>query len=182
MTRDKKNARFTRLFKQEYSKLKNYVTGMVNYTAELDPEDIVQDVMTNIYEKADFTLPFEEITAYIYRSLKNKVIDFFRKKRSPLSLDEQAEGTNVTLKDLLLDMRYDTFTRVEQDRIKAYFYETIESLSDNDKAIIISTEFENKSFKELSEEWDIPLGTLLARKSRALKKIHDALEEHFISY
>jgi len=37
-----------------------------------------------------------------------------------------------------------------------------------------------KSFKELSDMWKIPLGTLLARKSRAMKKIKEMLKEEKI--
>jgi len=40
---------------------------------------------------------------------------------------------------------------------------------------VIATEFDGRSFRELSEAWEIPIGTLLARKSRALRKVKDAL-------
>ena len=45
------------------------------------------------------------------------------------------------------------------------------------KAIVIETEFEGRSFRELADEWNIPIGTLLARKSRALQKIRKELEK-----
>ena len=34
-----------------------------------------------------------------------------------------------------------------------------------------------RTFRELSEEWGVPLGTLLARKSRAIAKVREALRE-----
>jgi len=34
-----------------------------------------------------------------------------------------------------------------------------------------------RTFRELSDEWGIPLGTLLARKSRAIAKVRDTLKE-----
>jgi len=39
----------------------------------------------------------------------------------------------------------------------------------------VATEFDGRSFRELSEEWQVPIGTLLARKSRALQKIRNKL-------
>jgi DNA-directed RNA polymerase specialized sigma24 family protein len=36
---------------------------------------------------------------------------------------------------------------------------------------------EGRSFRQLSEEWGVPVGTLLARKSRALKKIKKMLDD-----
>jgi len=37
------------------------------------------------------------------------------------------------------------------------------------------TEFSGRSYRELSERWKVPIGKLLARKSRALKKIRALL-------
>jgi len=42
---------------------------------------------------------------------------------------------------------------------------------------VVLTEFEEVSFRELSEEWDEPLGTLLSRKARAMEKIRQALKK-----
>jgi len=36
----------------------------------------------------------------------------------------------------------------------------------------MATEFENRTYEELSEEWDVPLGTLLSRRHRALSKLN----------
>jgi DNA-directed RNA polymerase specialized sigma24 family protein len=40
--------------------------------------------------------------------------------------------------------------------------------------------FEGKTIKELSHEWNIPVGTLLSRKHRALAKLRNILENSFI--
>jgi DNA-directed RNA polymerase specialized sigma24 family protein len=44
-----------------------------------------------------------------------------------------------------------------------------------DQALLIATEIEGYSFAELSELWNVPLGTLLSQKSRALNKVKKAL-------
>jgi DNA-directed RNA polymerase specialized sigma24 family protein len=54
-------------------------------------------------------------------------------------------------------------------------FAAIEELSAEEKAVILATEMEGRTFKELAEDWGIPLGTLLARKSRALDKIRNQL-------
>jgi DNA-directed RNA polymerase specialized sigma24 family protein len=56
-------------------------------------------------------------------------------------------------------------------------YAAIDALGDDEKAIVVATEFDDRSFKDLSEEWETPLGTLLSRKSRAIKHIGDFMRD-----
>ncbi len=51
----------------------------------------------------------------------------------------------------------------------------MDGLADEEKAVVLATEIEGRTFKELAADWDVPIGTLLARKSRALGKIRKRL-------
>jgi RNA polymerase sigma factor (sigma-70 family) len=64
---------------------------------------------------------------------------------------------------------------IEKEEILEDVFAAMEDLSAKEKAVILATEMEGRTFKELAEEWRIPLGTLLARKSRALEKIRKQL-------
>ena len=143
----------------------------------MDGEDIVQEVMTNIFNMADVTITIENLAAYLYRSLRNRVIDYLRKKRPDIiSLDQELfDGSDLSLSDLLPDTTPDTSDELEKKEMLHHMYAAIELLGEDERAVIFETEFEGRSFKELSEEWGIPLGTLLARKSRALEKIRQML-------
>jgi len=54
-------------------------------------------------------------------------------------------------------------------------FAALDALSPDEKAVILETELEGRSFKDLAGEWGIPVGTLLARKSRGLEKIRKQL-------
>ena len=153
-------ARINEFFRTEYSRLVRFVRRLIDDAADRDAEDIVQDVMLGLFDKADVTAPIENLSAYIYSALRNRVTDMFRRKRDVASLaafvHESAEDAAHVL---------------EKKELRESVVKAIENLSDDQKAVIIATEFEDRSFGELSEEWEIPIGTLLARKSRALKKI-----------
>jgi RNA polymerase sigma-70 factor (ECF subfamily) len=56
--------------------------------------------------------------------------------------------------------------------------ETISQLRPDEQAVIIATEFENQTYEDLSEDWDIPIGTLMSRKHRALSKLQKILENN----
>jgi RNA polymerase sigma factor (sigma-70 family) len=153
-------ARINEFFRTEYSRLVRFVRRLIDDATDRDAEDIVQDVMLGLFDKADVTAPIENLSAYIYSALRNRVTDMFRRKRDVTSLAT-----------LVHESAEDAAHILEKKELRESVVKAIENLSDDQKAVIIATEFEDRSFGELSEEWEIPIGTLLARKSRALKKI-----------
>ena len=157
-------SKITDFFRTEYKRLVRFVRYLIDDTAERDAEDIVQDVVLSIFDKADFTKPIENLSGYVYQSLRNRVIDVLRKKKDLTSLSE-----------LIHDIRYDAVQDVEKKETEELVFRAMDSLSDEQRAIIIATEFEGRSYRELSEEWKTPVGTLLARKSRALDKMRHKL-------
>jgi len=156
--------KISEFFQTEYKRLVRYVRRLIDDTAERDAEDIVQDVILNIFDKADIGLPIENLSAYIYQALRNRVVDLLRKRKKTLSLS-----------DVIHASPYDTAVEVEKKEIREKLYHAIESLNDEQKTVVIATEFDDRSFRELSEEWGVPIGTLLARKSRAIQKIKQEL-------
>jgi RNA polymerase sigma-70 factor (ECF subfamily) len=151
-------------FRTEYNRLVRFVRRLIDDAADRDAEDIVQDVMLGLFDKADITAPIENLSAYIYRALRNRVTDMFRRKRDVVSLAELMHKSVEDAADVL-----------EQKELRESVVKAIDNLSDEQRAVVIATEFEDRSFRELSEEWEIPIGTLLARKSRALQKIKSEL-------
>jgi RNA polymerase sigma factor (sigma-70 family) len=157
-------SKFSEFFQREYFRLVRYVRRMIDDAADRDAEDIVQDVMLSIFDKADVTMPIENLAAYVYRSLRNKVIDIFRKKEDLLSLS-----------DVIHDARSDTERDVARKELMDFVFQAIDSLPEDQRTVLIATDLEGYSFRELSEEWEVPIGTLLARKSRALKHMRNKL-------
>ena len=179
MSRQDQKERIADFFRSEHRRLVGYVRRWIDDTAERDGEDIVQDVALNIFDRADVTIPIEYLSAYVYRAIGNRIIDFLRKRKIPIiSLDgDDVDDPTSSLSDIILVWRYDAEKKFEKKDLYARIYEAMNSLNDQQKAIVVETEFEGRTFRELSREWGIPIGTLLARKSRALKKIRKALEK-----
>jgi RNA polymerase sigma factor (sigma-70 family) len=151
-------------FRTEYRKLVRYVQRLIDDTAERDAEDIVQDVILNILDGIDVGRPIENLSAYIYQSLRNRVVDLFRKRKD-----------TVSLSDLVLSSEDNTIYEVEKKELHEEIFRALDSLNEKERAVVVATEFDGRPFRELSEDWGIPIGTLLARKSRALKKIKQRL-------
>ena len=165
-------------WKSERNRLVRYVRGLIDDAADRDGEDIVQDVLENILRQLDLSQPIEDLSAYVYRALRNRVIDMFRKKMDMVSIDAPlGDDEELSLASLLSQAAPDAFDELSTKEIRWRVLAAIESLGDDEKAIVIETELNERTFKELAEEWGVPLGTLLSRKSRALAKIADALAD-----
>ena len=116
------------------------------------------------------------MSAYVYQALRNRAVDYIRRRRNNDSLETPLPGdTGLVLADILTDLKYDTASATERKEINRDISSALNMLSADYKAIVISTEIQGQTFQDLSEQWDIPMGTLLARKSRAMQKLREAL-------
>ena len=86
---------------QERRKLIKYVRSLISETAPLEAEDIVQDVLLKMVARRNDLPPLENVGAYTYRSLRNRVIDKQRSKRDTTSLDQELAEHDTTLLDVL---------------------------------------------------------------------------------
>jgi RNA polymerase sigma factor (sigma-70 family) len=162
----------------ERKRLVRYVRHLIEDTAERDGEDIVQDVALNLFSRADVLMPIETLSAYVYQSLRHRVIDYLRRRRNMVSLDESIdENGESSLIQQLSETMSDVEKEVTQSELRKSIVSAIDQLPGEQKAIVIETEMNGRSFRDLSREWGIPIGTLLARKSRALAKIRESLRE-----
>ena len=176
MDREIQKKSLERFFSKEYRKLVSFVRKNLDERYfEASPEDIIQDVALGLIDKLDLDTQVGNLAGYIYRSLKNKIIDSRQKKQRHVSIENFTDRNN---ENYLLNTVTDE--TVEEDRYYAniapeLLQEAILQLRPDEQAVIIATGFENQSFEELSAEWDIPIGTLLSRKHRALAKLHKIL-------
>ena len=179
MNQNYQQNRIADFFHSERRRLISYVRRWIDETAAQDGEDIVQDVALNIFNRADMTIPIEYLSAYVYQALRNRITDFLRKPAgADVSLDgNDLDATQSSLSNLIHDWRPNAHEEIERLQLHNKIYAAIDALSEAQKAIVIETEFEGRSFRELADEWNIPIGTLLARKSRALQNIRKELEK-----
>jgi RNA polymerase sigma factor (sigma-70 family) len=165
-----------RFFRNEYQKLVNFIRKNLDDSYfEASPEDIIQDVAVGLIDRLDLDTQIGNLTAYIYRSVKNKIIDYQKKKQRTVSIESFTDRKNEnyllnTVTDETLTEEKD-YTDIEPELLRW----AISQLRPDEQAIIIATEFEQHTYEELAEEWNVPLGTLLSRKHRALSKLHKIL-------
>jgi RNA polymerase sigma factor (sigma-70 family) len=163
-------------FRNEYQKLVNFIRkNLDDRYFEASPEDIIQDVALGLIDKLDLDAQIGNLTGYIYRSVRNKIIDYRKKKQRNVSIESFTDRKNGNYLHNTITDETLTEERDYLDIAPELLQQAISQLRPDEQAVIIATEFEQHTYEELSREWEVPLGTLLSRKHRALSKLHKIL-------
>lgn len=178
---DSQNHPFVLFLKKENRKLIGYINNYIDdRLTGIEAEDILQEIALNLYSKADISVQVGNIAAYIYRAVRNKIIDLYRKKRYTVSMEAFTDHKNENVLLNTVKTAEEEESLVYQDEaIHQKLLLAIEKLNPAERAIIRKTDYEDYTFQELADEWGIPIGTLLARKHRALAKLRKMLQEDF---
>jgi RNA polymerase sigma factor (sigma-70 family) len=159
------------------SRLRNYIRKRV-----LDrdvTEDILQDVFSELVEAYRLLKPIEQVSAWLFRVAKNRIIDRFRSKKLD-SLSEAAYGEEddeaVLLADLLPSLETGPeaayVSRVLLDELD----EALDELPEEQRSVFVKHELEGFSFKELASESGVSVNTLLSRKRYAVLYLRQRLQ------
>jgi RNA polymerase sigma factor (sigma-70 family) len=172
----------SRFFGEKYRKLVKYF--QVNYAdlSEMEAEDVVSDLMAELFEKTALLERVENLSAYIYQAMRNKANDYLRRRNKTVSLDDSAdEEEGPSAGAGIEELRYDMTAGIEAMEIRRRLVKALDELEPNQRAVWIATELDGYSFQELSDAWETPIGTLLARKHRSnaalQKKLRDFKKE-----
>ena len=162
------------IFETEYTRLVNYTRQLFDDSSDMNAEDIVQEVALNMFSRVDFDSEVENGIGYVFRAIRNKVIDLYRKRRILVSIDkdeENSETAELESGEISVEANFELEEEIERLNF------AIENLSHDHREIVVATEIEGRSFAELSEETGIPVGTLLSRKHRAMANLQKILKE-----
>ncbi|WP_299161453.1 RNA polymerase sigma factor [uncultured Tenacibaculum sp.] len=165
-------------FGREYLSLKRYINTRISDTVNRNAEDIIQDVALKLFAGADRYGPINNVASFVYRSIKNKIIDTMRapKKANRLETDENLLE--------IVDVLNHSENHYNSDQMISILKYCIEDLKAAYKDIIIAVDFEGYTYKEISSKTGIPIGTLMSRRHRAIgilyKKIELELQKHKI--
>jgi RNA polymerase sigma factor (sigma-70 family) len=177
MKKDERNRLFE-FFASEGDRLKRYVHARARRISDMDAEDIVREVMLSLVGRTEYGGPVENIAAYAYHSVRNKITDYQREQSRTVSLDGFAEeDAAFSLQEMLADDSQDIPANVERKELLRALSAAIDRLEGKQRAVLIATELHGRSFRELSQAWHEPVGTLLSRKSRAVKALREMLKD-----
>jgi len=162
----------------ERNRLFNFIKKRVSDPG--DAEDILQDVFFQLWQGYDTIENVERITSWMFRVARNKIIDRYRKLRTP----SFSEIENVRADDdaplLLADIIGDTSSSPDDVYTRELIWESIEEvlaeLPKNQRQVFVWHELEDLSFREMSERTGESINTLLSRKRYAVNYLRKRLQ------
>jgi RNA polymerase sigma factor (sigma-70 family) len=167
------------VYKEERNRLLGYIRNRI--PDDIEAEDILQDVFYQLTVGFRDIKRIENLTAWIYKVADNRIIDLFRKKRTiSVSYSENLkddEDGPLSLEEILPSLE----STPENDELKEMIWQTIEeTLSElpiEQRNVFVANEFEDMSFKEISEKTGTGVNTLISRKHYAVLALRESLFE-----
>ena len=140
-----------------------------------DAEDLTIEAFSKAFSKLDAYTPQFAFSTWLFKIASNHCIDFLRKKRikaisiHQVSKGEDGESYEIPVKDLELNPA----ERMQKNELIQQIRGVVDQLKPRYKRMIELRYFEEKSYEEIAEEMDLPLGTVKAQLFRA----RDLLQE-----
>src|ERR671924_386577 len=163
--------------KRERSRLRNFIRRRV--PDPLDAEDILQDVFYKLVEANRLLMPIEHVTGWLFRVARNRITDWFRKKK-PQSLEdttvESESGELLQLEDLLPSPEAGPDAVYVRNMLLEELELALEELPEEQREVFVGHELEGRSFKEMAEETGLSVNTLLSRKRYAVLHLRERLQ------
>lgn len=144
--------------------------------------DIIPDLLQEIFMKAFNNLSTYNtnyaFSTWLYRIATNHSIDYLRKKKlQTFSIDQPVSTKDGEMQIELPDNSFEADQAVIQKQRKKIVENAIESLPEKYRAVIQMRHMEEKSYQEISEILDLPLGTVKAHIFRARELLYKYLKE-----
>jgi RNA polymerase sigma factor (sigma-70 family) len=148
---------------------------------EADAEDILQDVFYQLASSYSITEPIERMTSWLFTVARNKIIDWYRKKK-PISLRQSNDYSDnesgpLNLEDILYDPADDPSVAFERSKVWTELADALDEMPEKQREVFVMHELEGKSFNEIVDITGEPLNTLLSRKRYAVLFLRERLRE-----
>ncbi|MGA9883395.1 MAG: RNA polymerase sigma factor [Candidatus Acidiferrales bacterium] len=170
--------RLSEYVSRDRARLRNFIRRRV--ADREDAEDILQDVFYELVETYRLIKPIDEVTAWLFRVARNRIIDLFRRrrrevKRIPPAVFASDDGETLRMEDLLPSPDAGPEAAYARSVLLEELEEALEELPEEQRGVFIAHELLGYSFKEIAEESGVSVNTLLSRKHYAVMHLRERL-------
>jgi RNA polymerase sigma factor (sigma-70 family) len=133
-----------------------------------DAMDLTVETFAKAFEKLDKYQPEYAFSTWLFRVATNNCIDFIRKKKLNTTsihgmTDEDGEEKQLQIKADVLNPEESSIKKQQTEELKLL----IQSLPARYRNLITLRYFDELSYEEISQQLDLPLGTVKAQLFRA---------------
>ncbi len=142
-------------------------------------DDMLQTLFVRLLEKIKDYRDDGRFEHWLFRIAANLVRDEHRKvkRRRTRAFSEISDGEEADAPLRLADDGEGPGHRLEQAEQVDRLQDALMQLPESDRQVILARHYGELSFKELAEQFQIPLGTALAKVHRGLKNLRRLMDE-----
>ena len=156
---------------RERARLWSFIRSHIPDRAEA--EDILQEVFYELIRAYRLAQPIEQAGSWMFRVARNRITDWFRKKRpEPMPVDE----TGLTLADLLPSPHAGPEAAFANQVLTEELLDALSELPEAQRHVFVEHEINGRGFDELAAEAGVSVNTLLSRKRYAVRHLRRRLE------
>jgi len=130
-----------------------------------DAEDLTQQVFLIAHQKVDQVRDAQSVRGWLFAVLRNCYLKT-RRKRVPVPAATVELDINLVPDEVVKQ-------EIDSEQLQA----AIDSLDDDFKITLLLFYFEHRSYREIAETLEIPLGTVMSRLARAKARLRKQLCE-----
>jgi RNA polymerase sigma factor (sigma-70 family) len=139
--------------------------------------DLVQETFMKAFASLGSYRSEYRFSTWLYRIAANASIDHLRKKRiNALSLDRSSQTEDGTVEFEVADYSYHPGLDYERKQRSVSIDEAIDSLPPAYREVILLRHKDDKSYEEIADLLDVPVGTVKARIFRARELLKKKLK------
>jgi RNA polymerase sigma factor (sigma-70 family) len=162
---------------RERPRLRNWIRRRLADPSEV--EDVLQDIFFELVQVDRLLSPIEDVGAWLYRVARNRITDFFRKKK-PEALADQVittqTGEALALEDLLPSPEAGPEAIYARGILIEELADAMEALPADQREVFLAHEIEGLSFREISALTGTNVNTLISRKHYAVLQLRRRLQ------
>ena len=176
LTSIERDATAEQAVRNERKRLFDFIRRRVR--TEEDAEDILQDVFYQLVASYSVTEPIEKMTSWLFTVARNKIIDWYRRRR-PAGVNPEFEqsGEPLNLEDILYDPTQNPDQVYARSMVWTDLADALDDLPEEQREVFVMHELEGRSFKEIADITGQPINTLLSRKRYAVLRLRENLKE-----
>jgi RNA polymerase sigma-70 factor (ECF subfamily) len=159
---------FEILFKSYYLPLLYYSVGITG-RAEIS-EEIVQDLFYYLWKNRTELKITKNIKSYLFNSIRNKSIDYYRKRKYQESSSDNLESLNRTNNEA------SPLERMEAAELEAIIKGGLEKMPTRRRDIFLMHRVGNKKYDEIATAFSVSVKTIEAEIGKAIRLLKKETE------
>jgi len=167
---------------QEYGKrLFGFIRSRVK--SDEDAEDILQDVWYQLSSIIE-TEPVTQLSSWLYRVSKNRIVDKKRKKSTQSLADlayEDDEGEMV-YPEALLSSNSDPEMELQRQHAREALLAALSQLPGKQRQVFVWNELEDLTLQEIADKTGESIKTIISRKRYAVAQLREQLRHFYSNY